>query len=208
MVRAAQPVETGVRVDERRDLRSRVAEDHTELSGRGSVIVAVGVIRIFNLSTHVAVEEVGDTPDRAVVDGRIGNGAIDTDVGARRNRNRAVRGQVRVTCENVNARSRRLRRSAGFGAVLDESWAKRLAEPSPTAPATSRIRPSEVNGRECMRLSSATTGKSFKTWKSFNKTIEPKGRGSSHNSIRVTQIQTVGCKTSTSGNLQHISYLD
>src|SRR5271156_3013281 len=64
--------------------------------------------------------------------------------------------------------------AAGFGAVLDESWAKRLAEPSPTALATSRIRPSEVNGRECMRLSSATTGKSNKTGKSFNKTVEPK----------------------------------
>ncbi len=63
--------------------------------------------------------------------------------------------------------------AVGLGAVLVESWAKRLAEPSPTAPATSRIRPSEVKGRECMRLSSATTGKSYKTWKSFNKAIEP-----------------------------------
>src|ERR1700733_7364482 len=64
--------------------------------------------------------------------------------------------------------------ATGFGAVLDESCAKRLTEPSPTALATSRIRPSEVKGRECMRLSSATTGKSNKTWKSFNKAIEPK----------------------------------
>jgi len=64
--------------------------------------------------------------------------------------------------------------AAGFGAVLVESCARRLIEPSPTALATSRIRPSEVKGRECMRLSSATTGKSNKTWKSFNKAIEPK----------------------------------
>src|ERR1700677_4328198 len=68
--------------------------------------------------------------------------------------------------------------ATGFGAVLDESWAKRLIEPSPIALATSRIRPSEVNGRECMRLSSATTGKSNKTGKSFNNTVEPEERGS------------------------------
>src|ERR1700722_14710133 len=57
----------------------------------------------------------------------------------------------------------------GFGAVLGvvlvEHWAKRLTEPSPTMPAANRIRPSEDKGRECMRLSSATTGKSFKKLK-------------------------------------------
>ena len=37
------------------------------------------MIGIFNLSTHVAIEEVSDTPDRAVVDSRIGDGAADTD---------------------------------------------------------------------------------------------------------------------------------
>ena len=110
MVRAAQPYETSVRVNERRDLRSRVAEDHTELSGRRSVIVPVGMIGIFDLSTHVAVEEVANTPDRAVIDRRVANGATDTDVGARGNRNRAVRGQVRVTKKNVDSRSWRLRR--------------------------------------------------------------------------------------------------
>src|ERR1700684_4547953 len=98
--------------------------------------------------------------------------------------------------------------AAGFEAVLVESWAKRLTEPSPTALATSRIRPSEVKGRESMRLSSATTGKSYKTWKSFNKASSQMGRGSTYNQFRVTQIQTVGCKTVTSGNLQHISYID
>jgi hypothetical protein len=65
--------------------------------------------------------------------------------------------------------------ATGFGAVLVESCARRLKEPSPTALATSKVRPSELKGRECMRLSSATTGKSYKTWKSFNKAIEPKG---------------------------------
>src|ERR1700721_4808219 len=54
---------------------------------------------------------------------------------------------------------------AVLGAVLVESWAKRLTEPSPTMPAANRIRPSEDKGRECMRLSSATTGKSFKKLK-------------------------------------------
>src|ERR1700685_4413452 len=98
--------------------------------------------------------------------------------------------------------------ATGFEAVLDESWAKRLTEPSPTALATSRIRPSEVNGRECMRLSSATTGKSNRTRKSFNKTVEPDEPGSGSNSISRHTNQDVRCKTSTSGNLQHISYLD
>ena len=98
--------------------------------------------------------------------------------------------------------------ATGFGAVLDESWAKRLAEPSPIALAISRIRPSEVNGRECMRLSSATTGKSNKTGKSFNKTVEPEERGSGQTRFHATHNLDVRCKTSTSGNLQHISYLD
>src|SRR5271154_2931452 len=98
--------------------------------------------------------------------------------------------------------------AAGFGAVLDESWAKRLAEPSPIALATIRIRPSEVNGRECMRLSSATTGKSNKTGKSFNKTVEPQERGSGQTRFSRHTNLDVRCKTSTSGNLQHISYLD
>ena len=111
MVRAAQPHETSVPVNERRDFSSGVAEDHTQLSGRGSVIVPVGVIGIFNLPTHEAVEEVANTPDRAVIDRRVGNGATDTDVGARGNRNRAVRGKVRVPHKDVDARSWRLRRS-------------------------------------------------------------------------------------------------
>src|ERR1700719_142042 len=66
--------------------------------------------------------------------------------------------------------------AAGCGAVLVESCARRLIEPSPTALATSRIRPSEVKGRESMRLSSATTGKSNKTWKSCNKASSQMGR--------------------------------
>src|ERR1700678_601997 len=65
--------------------------------------------------------------------------------------------------------------ATGFGAVLDESWAERLAEPSPTALATSRIRPSEVKGRECMRLSSATTGNAFKNRKWCNKPSSQRG---------------------------------
>src|ERR1700722_551542 len=73
--------------------------------------------------------------------------------------------------------------AAGFEAVLVESWAKRLIELSPTAPATSRIRPSEVKGRECMRLSSATTGKSFINLEVVQQGHRTKtGRGSSHNS--------------------------
>ena len=91
MVRATQSYVTSVRVNERRDLSSRVAEDHAELSGRRSVVVSVRMVGIFKLPTHVAVEEVANTPDRAVIDRRIVNGAIDTDVGARGNRNRAVR---------------------------------------------------------------------------------------------------------------------
>src|ERR1700682_3353660 len=94
--------------------------------------------------------------------------------------------------------------ATGFEAVLVESWAKRLTDPSPTAPATSRIRPSEVNGRECMRLSSATTGKSNKTGKSCNKTLELAEAGSSQTRFHATQTHDVRCKTSTSGNLQHI----
>jgi hypothetical protein len=37
-----------------------------------------------------------------------------------------------------------------------------LDAPIPTAHPTSRIRLTEVNKRECMRLSSATIGKSYK----------------------------------------------
>src|ERR1700722_16452119 len=98
--------------------------------------------------------------------------------------------------------------AAGFGAVLDESWAKRLAEPSPIALAISRIRPSEVNGRECMRLSSATTGKSNKTGKQFNKHGRAPRTWLGSNSISRHTNQDVRCKTSTTGNLQHISYPD
>ena len=96
MVRATQPFKPGVGMDERRDLRSRVAEDHTQLAGRGSVIVAVGMICILKLPTHVAVEEVADAPDSAIIDRRIVNRATDADIGTARNRNRAVRREIRV----------------------------------------------------------------------------------------------------------------
>ncbi len=126
MVGATQPYKTGICVDKRGDLRRRVAEYHTELAGRGSVIVAIGMIRVFNLSTHVAVEVVGNASNRAVVDGRVRDRATDTNIGTARDRNRAVRRQVRVTCKNVDSRSRRVCRSdrlcgCTWGAELDES---------------------------------------------------------------------------------------
>ncbi len=49
------------------------------------------MIGIFKLPADVAVEEVADAPDSAIIDRRIVNRATDADIGARRNRNRAVR---------------------------------------------------------------------------------------------------------------------
>src|SRR5579862_9218578 len=60
--------------------------------------------------------------------------------------------------------------AAGFEGELDESWARRLREPSPKAHTTKRIRLREIKGRECMRLSSAT----ILFWKSL--TDNPSGR--------------------------------
>src|SRR5579859_6768477 len=67
-----------------------------------------------------------------------------------------------------------------------------------------------------MRLSSATTGKSYKTWKSCNKASSQMGRGSTHNQFRVTQIRPLDAKQShpviysiflisTSLNSQHLN---
>src|SRR5580692_5885032 len=99
--------------------------------------------------------------------------------------------------------------AAGFGAVLVESCARRLIEPSPTALATSRIRPSEVKGRECMRLSSATTGKSYKNLEVFQQGHRAKWDGLESKSIsHHGNPAPLRCKTVTSGNLQHISNLD
>ena len=96
VVGATQPDKPGVCMNERRNLRGRVAENHTQLSGRGSVIVPVGMIGIFELPTDVAVEEVAHATNRAVVDGRVRNRATDANVGAGRNRNRAMRREIRV----------------------------------------------------------------------------------------------------------------
>src|SRR5580698_2258696 len=84
---------------------------------------------------------------------------------------------------------------AELGAVLVESWAKRLTEPSPTMPAANRIRPSEDKGRECMRLSSATTGKSFKKLKVIQTKLTSQiGRGSTQNTISSHQFRPLDAK--------------
>jgi hypothetical protein len=86
--------------------------------------------------------------------------------------------------------------AVGFGAVLVESWAKRLTEPSPTTPAANRIRPSEDKGRECMRLSSATTGKSFKKLKVIQtKLTSQNWTWLDSTSLSCHPIQNLGCKT-------------
>ena len=103
VVGATQPYKPGVRMNEWRNLRGRVAENHTQLTGRGSVIVTVWMVGIFELPTDVAIEEVAHATDRAVVDGRVRNRATDADVGARRNRNRAMGREVRVAQENVDS---------------------------------------------------------------------------------------------------------
>ncbi len=96
MVGATQPYKPGVCVNERRNLRGRVAENHTQLTGRGSVIVTVRMVGVFDLPTDVAVEEVAHATNRAVIDGRVRNRAIDANEGAGRNRNRAMGGEIRI----------------------------------------------------------------------------------------------------------------
>jgi hypothetical protein len=62
-------------------------------------------------------------------------------------------------------------------------------------PAANRIRPSEDKGRECMRLSSATTGKSFKKLKVIQTKLTSQiGRGSTQKQFRDTQFRPLDAK--------------
>jgi hypothetical protein len=64
--------------------------------------------------------------------------------------------------------------------ALDELCANRLDVPSPTQPAANRIRPRELNGRECMRLSSATLLLESHTVTMSLELLEPHLPGSAH----------------------------
>jgi hypothetical protein len=79
-------------MNEGRDLGGRITEYQAKLPGGRSVIVPVGMICILDLSTHVAIEEVVEAPNRTVVDGRVRHRTFDADVRAARDRNRTVWG--------------------------------------------------------------------------------------------------------------------
>ena len=59
--------EAGVCMDEGGDFCSRVAKHHTELAGRSTVIVAIGMIRVLDLAAYIAIEVVSDATNRTVV---------------------------------------------------------------------------------------------------------------------------------------------